>query len=45
MGRRLKMHCSGEVSEDGLALVGPNIHANAVGYRQIAATLEELLEH
>jgi hypothetical protein len=27
------------------APVGPNIHANAAGYRQIAATFVELLEH
>lgn len=27
------------------APVGPNIHANATGYREIAATFEELLEH
>ena len=36
---------SGVVSDEGLAPVGPNIHANATGYRQIAATFEELLEH
>jgi hypothetical protein len=24
---------------------GPDIHANATGYREIAATFEELLEH
>jgi len=27
------------------APVGPNIHANATGYREIAATFEDLLEH
>jgi lysophospholipase L1-like esterase len=27
------------------APVGPNIHANATGYREIAATFEEMIEH
>jgi hypothetical protein len=36
---------SGVVFEDGRAPVGPNIPANATGYREIAATCEEKLEH
>ena len=42
-GDLMQLCRAGVVWEEGLAPAGPNIHANATGYREVAATFEKLI--